>query len=126
MIRSTLAAVLAAGLTLAAAPAGAQNVTWSVTVGSGGALGAYVGVPGSVFAPAPVAVYPSTPIYSPTVVVATPRVYSPAMYPSPVYAVPRVVYRSPVVWVGPRVRGYPVVLPAHAGRGGWRGHGHRH
>ena len=119
MLRSTLVAALLAGLALATTPARAQNVTWSVTVGSGGALGAYVGVPGAVIAP-PVAVYPSAPVYSPTVVVAAPRVYPP----------PRVAYPRPAVWVGPRVRAYPVVLPVYGGgghwRGHWRGHGHRH
>jgi hypothetical protein len=125
MFRSILAAVLATGLTLAAAPAGAQNVAWSVTVGTGGALGAYVGVPGPVFAPPPVAVYPRAPIYAPTVVVSAPRVWGPrAVYAPPVYYVPRFVHRRGAVWVGPPVRGYPVALPAHAGRGGWRGHGH--
>ncbi len=125
MLRSTLAAVLAAGLTLAAAPAGAQNVAWSVTVGSGGALGAYVGIPGPVFAPPPVAVYPRAPLYSPTVVVATPRVWVPqVVYAPPVYLAPQFAYRGGRAWVGP-VRGYPVVLPAHAGRKGWHGHGHR-
>ncbi len=133
MLRSTLAAVLLASLALAGAPARAQNVAWSVTVGSGGALGAYVGVPGAVVAPPPVAVYPGAPIYSPTVVVATPRLYAPprvwappVVYAPAVYAAPRVAYRGGAVWVGPPVRGYRVAIPAHAGRGKWRGHGRGH
>lgn len=127
MLRSTLIAALLAGLALATTPARAQNVAWSVSVGTGGAFGAYVGVPGPVVAVPPVAVYPGAPVYSPTVVVSAPRVYAPApVYPAYAYPVPRVAYPGPTVWVGPRVRAYPVVLPVYGGRGHWRGHGHRH
>jgi hypothetical protein len=131
MLRSTVVAVLLAATALAAVPARAQNVAWSVTVGSGGSLGAYVGIPGPVIAPAPVfrpvAVYPSAPIYRPTVVVATPGYYPPArVYPVPVYAAPRVVYLGAPGWVGPRPYTYRGAPPVYRVRAQWREHGHRH
>ena len=123
MLRSTLVAAVLATPALSAAPASAQDVAWSVTVGSGGSLGAYVGIPGPIIAPVPVArpiaVYPPPPVYRPAVVVAAPGVYlQPPVYPMPYYAAPRVVYRTPV-WVAARPYAYPVGVR-------WRQHGHRH
>ncbi len=95
LIAGTLAA-------LAAAPAHASNVSWSVgiqaPIAPGVAVGTVIsnggyGVVGAVVAPPPV--YVPAPVYAPA------PVYPPAVVYGPAVVAPRVVY-GPPVWVGGR------------------------
>lgn len=125
------AAALALGAALASAPALARDLSWSLTIGSGGALGVHVGVPGvAVVAPAPVIVAAppprprpvvfAVPAYPPMpVVVAPPRYLITHGYP--LHATPAVVARPlPVIYV-PYAHGKHA-HPGHRGKG--RGHPH--
>lgn len=114
--------LMAVGATaaLAAGPAHASDVYWSVgiqaPIGPGVSVGTVIsngyGVP--VLAP---------PVYVPApVVYAPPPIYGPPVYAPPVY-LPRVVY-GPPVWAGGRWVRYPVHHHGHPGV--WRpGFDHR-
>ena len=108
---------------LAAAPAHASNVQWSVGIHAPIAPGVAVG---TVFGTGPVvAPVVVPPVYVPAPVYAAP-VYGPPVYGPPVYApiyAPRVVY-GPPVWVGGRWVRHPGHY-AHAVPAAWHKHGHR-
>ncbi len=122
--------VIGATAVLAAGPAHAANVHWSVGIQAPIAPGVSVGTVISsqhgfpvvvpVVAPPPV-YWPAPVVYAPPIY-AAPPVYAPPIYARPIYA-PRVVYGAPV-WVGGRwVRG--PVHHHHPHPGGWR-HGFDH
>ena len=109
-----------------AGTAAAQNVAWSVSVGSGGygGYGGYGGV--AVGIPAPVVIAPA-PVYLPPVVVRPAPVYAP-VYAGPAYPAPVVIATPrfyPPVYAPAAVvyRGGPYGYPVAAHRGH---HGHRH
>ncbi|HSB99978.1 MAG TPA: hypothetical protein VLE45_08690 [Burkholderiaceae bacterium] len=112
---------------LAAGPAHATNVAWSVgiqaPIGPGVSVGTVItnGIP-VVAAP----VYVPPPVVMPAPVYAPP-VYAPPVYAQPVYAqpvfVPRVVY-GPPVWVGGRWVRHPVHRPYPVAWYPGYGHGH--
>lgn len=121
MRRSMPLAALALGAALASAPALAHDLSWSVTIGSGGAVGVHVGVPAvAVVTPAPVVVARPRYVHPVPVVVAPPRhVVMPAWSMVPAYAAPVPVYMPAPVTYLPHAHGKRL----HAGH---RGNGHRH
>lgn len=108
-------AALALGAALASAPALAHDLSWSITVGSGGAVGVHIGVPGvAVVTPAPVVVAPPRYAYPAPVVVAPPRYPHPVVVAPPRHVVlpawPMVpAYAAPAVF-----RPMPVTYAPHA------------
>jgi len=94
MFRSTFLAALGCGAMFAAGGAHAQELTWSLSVGSATGVGVYVGVPTPVY-PAPLVAYVPAPIYRPVY----PRPYlhwAPVAHPAaPVYVAPRVFVPGP-------------------------------
>jgi hypothetical protein len=106
---------------LATGAAHAQDVRWSVTIGT----------PVPVYAPRPVVVYPAPQVVyqQPQVVYQQPQVVY--QQPQVIYQQPPVVYQQPqVVYTQPRViyRPAPVVYPqpVYYGPPGYWRHGHGH
>ena len=121
MIRSMLVAAVACGAVFAGANAGAQDLAWSVSVGSHTGVGVHVGVPG-------IAVPVATPVYpSPAVVYLPAPVYRPVrVYPRPVYYPAPVLYPAAPFYVLPRtVVHVPARAVTHVHRSGFGPYGHR-
>lgn len=114
-IRRLLTMGALAATALAAVPAQAQNLGWSITVGPQGVVGASVGVVPPVY---PVTVYPA-PMY-PAPVYPAP-VYG-AAYPAPVYPAPRYLPPPPPRYYGPP----PVIIVRPPHHHHHHGHGWGH
>ena len=121
--------LLAGALAMAAVPAQAQPLGWSVTVGPHGVIGATVGVPAPVYPAggygAAYPVYPSP--YAGAVPAYPVNAYGGAYYPAPVYVGPGYLppprayyYRpAPVMVLPPPPRYYGHRHPPHRHHG-WR------